>query len=225
MDDPALTPRRAALLLALATVAAQVAWVVSRLALGRAETPVLVLAAAPVLLWTAGMVLRSGVLLLVAVPIAWTLPAYLDDTPPPGTGFGVAQVVTLLTYAVAAVAWLAALERVAETPRAPAWEPNARETHPPQAAGTGPAWLIAALIVGPALGFLLTPGLEATLRQSFGALAGLAGAGLCVLATLLGLALATDVHRERPPRTGSRRRVVRAAVVLAGLGVALAFLP
>ena len=216
-----MSPWRPALLLALAAIAGHAAWVLSRLVHGPPPTAAWVVAVVPLVLWLVGMLRRSPVTLLGLVPVSWALPAYLDDPRAFASSTGLAAVCTLVAYVVAATAYLRPARRDVPSPVVVSWQPltgaqiggaqsgaqigGAQIGGASMADATRPA-LAAALVVGPGLGVLLMPGLEGTLRQGFGPLAGLVGAGLVVLGTLLGLAFATDVHRHRPARSGSVAR-------------------
>jgi len=206
----------------LATAAAHGAWSVSRLASVPDEPIHVMLLLVPLVLWGLGVYARSLVVLLVFVPVTWAGSAYLPDVPPFSPGGGLAAVWTLLVYAATTLAWSSGHAGTPSTPIQ--WTPVAPVGVGSATTAAGrDGWLVAALTVGPALGFLLTPGIDARLTRSFGPLGGLAAAGLCVLGTLLGLALATDVWRARPPRAPSRRRAVRHAVALGVAGAAAAF--
>jgi hypothetical protein len=202
-----------ALLVAVAALAAHSAWVLAHLALAGAPRAAWPIALVPVLLWSVGMLRRSAATLLAGVPVSWALLAYLDDPRRFSGATGATEVATLVAYLVAAALYLTAGERVAQTPATVAWHPldDAPERSPRPLTEQALPWLAGALVVGPGLGLLLAPGLEANLRQGFGPLAGLVGAGLVVLGTLLGLAFATDVHRQRPARTPDVRRALRLA--------------
>jgi hypothetical protein len=209
------------LIVALAMAAAHGAWSISRL-VRIADAPMhLALALVPPVLWALGLYARSPVVLLVFVPVSWAAPAYLADEAAFTLASGLAAVWTLIVYAATSLAWL-----VADGPRTNAvvaWTSLAEPTPAaPRHVGRD-GWLVAALIAGPALGFLSMPGVEAVLQRGFGPLAGLVGAGLCVLGTLLGLALATDVWRGRPPRTPSRRRAFRNLIAAVGAGLTALF--
>ena len=204
-----------ALLVAAAALAAHSAWVLAHLALAGAPRAAWPIALVPVLLWSMGMLRRSAATLLAGVPVSWALLAYLDDPRRFSIATGLTDVATLVAYLVAAALYLASGERVVETPATVPWHPleDAPERGPRPLSESALPWLAGALVLGPGLGLLLSPGLEANLRQGFGPLAGLVGAGLVVLGTLLGLAFATDVHRQRPARTPNPRRAFRLAAV------------
>ena len=210
-----------ALLVAVAALAAHSAWVLAHLALAGAPRAAWPIALVPVFLWSVGMLRRSAATLLAGVPLTWALLAYLDDPRRFSVDAGLTAVATLVAYLVAAALFLAAGERVAETQATVAWHPmegSARRVERPIVDQALP-FLAGALVLGPGLGVLLAPGLEANLRQGFGPLAGLVGAGLVVLGTLLGLAFATDVHRQRPPRVPAPRRALRLGLAAAVVGV------
>lgn len=202
-----------ALLVAVAALAAHSAWVLAHLALAGAPRAAWPVALVPVLLWSVGMLRRSGATLLAGVPVSWALLAYLDDPRRFSIATGLTDVATLIAYLVAASLYLTSGERVAETPATVAWHPleDVPERSPRPVSEAALPWLAGALVLGPGLGLLLFPGLEPNLRQGFGPLAGLVGAGLVVFGTLLGLAFATDVHRQRPARRPDPRRALRLA--------------
>lgn len=214
--------RSGLLIFALAMAAAHAAWSLSRLVDLDGSSLHFGLALVPPVLWILGVYARSLVVLLVFVPLAWAAPAYLPDEPAFSSVSGAAAVWTLVVYAAMALGWSSPESGARAT--SVQWTPS-KGAHPGSTAGAAArdAWLVAALVVGPAIGFLLTPDLEALLTRSFGPLGGLAGAGLCVLGTLLGLALATDVWRARPPRTPSRRRAVRHLLALGAAGLMAVF--
>ena len=207
----------------MATLAAHAAFIVARLVRAPVGGLGLALSLFPMIVWGLGMFRRSPGVLLVLVPLAWAMPAYIEDPRAFAAGPGLTCAITLLAYAIAVLSWLRG-SHVDAVP--PDWEslPPDKETAAdvPFAASPGVPWVAAALIVGPGAAFLTFGAPESTLRQGFGGLAGLVGAGLCVLGTLLGAAMATDLHRPRFARLGRRRRVASAAVVLVALLVAWA---
>ena len=167
-----------ALLVGVAALAAHSAWALAHLALAGAPRAAWPIALVPVLLWSVGMLRRSAATLLAGVPVSWALLAYLDDPRRFSVATGLTDVATLVAYLVAAALYLTSGERVAETPATVAWHPldDAPARSPRPLTEAALPWLAGALVLGPGLGLLLSPGLEANLRQGFGPLAG-AGSG------------------------------------------------
>jgi len=207
------------LILLLATAAAHGAWSVARLASVSNLPMHVALLLVPLVLWGLGMYARSLVVLLVFVPVTWALSVFLPDARPFSPAGGLAAVWTLLVYAATTLAWSSGHGAAPSTPVQ--WMPVASRGSGRAVTAAGrDGWLVAALTVGPPLGFVLTPDLDGRMARSFGPLGGLVSAGLCVLGILLGLALATDVWRARPPRAPSRGRAVRHAFALGVAGAA-----
>lgn len=217
-----MTPGRWPWSAVLALAAVHAAWALPVVVRGSGGKAGWVLLVVPPVLWGAGMLRRSAVTLLGVLPVVWAGLAYVDDPARFSTATGLTAVGTLVAYVIVTSRALAGRRAPSaeETP-VRAWQTaaggegrDARSTPP----GEVEAALAALLVLGPPIGFLASPGLEGTLRQSFGGLAGLVAAGLAVLGTLLGLAFATDLHRLRPVRSGSRRRVLVWAVAAAATG-------
>lgn len=224
MAGRALSARalRAAAPALIAAAAAHVVWIGIRVA-GARSPAALPLALAPLPILAVGLWRRSPMALLVFLPLAWALPAYL---PVPGdeqrlfeVGPGLAAVSTLVAYCVAALMYL----RRADAPPAERAGPTWRaldEAPVPTGLGRARARLAAWTIAAPAILFLAAGGGASALRSAFGRLAGMAAAGLCALGLLLGLAVATDLLRGRGPRPGRPARAGLALVVLCGVALA-----
>jgi hypothetical protein len=74
-------------------------------------------------------------------------------------------------------------------------------------------WLAAILVVGPAAGAALWPSVIHRVAGGFPTMMGRAHVALTLVALLVGLALATDLSRGRPPLPGNRRRARSLAMV------------
>jgi len=189
-----------------AAVAGQLAWVAAPLARGEVGAWWLHVLAPAALL--TGLSRRSPGLLLVGVPMGWACAAYAV----PGGGFSgglsVVAAATALAWFVAALRWLRGTS-VRETMD---WTARDEAT----SAGRDPLpWVAACLVGGPALGVVLWPAIPRAAAAGFPGHAGHVTVALALLATLVGLALATDLSRGRYAMSGSPRRAGALAVVAA----------
>ncbi len=225
MDAEALTPPDAARArgaygawVVAAAVAAHVALVIDPLARAERAPPSLawILAAVGPGLLTLGLARRSPWALLLGVPLGWALPSYVVV---PRLQVEAGNAVALLAigaYLATALQWL----RAGPSSTAVAWRAlNGRAPRPrldPQ------PWLAAAVVAGPAVGVALWPPIAYEAAAGFPSQPGRALVGLGLLGTLVGLAMATDLARNRPPLRGDRRRAVGWALAAAGFVAAWA---
>lgn len=201
-----------------AAVAAHVALVVDPLARAERAPPSLawMLAAVGPGLLTLGLARRSPWALLLGVPLGWALPSYVVV---PRLQVEAGNAVALLAigaYLATALQWL----RVGPAATAVPWRAlnggAARPRPDPQ------PWLAAAVVAGPAVGVALWPPVAYEAAAGFPSQPGRALVGLGLLGTLVGLAMATDLARNRPPLRGDRRRAVGWALAAAGFVAAWA---
>ena len=195
-----------------AAVAGQLAWVGAPLA--RVEVGAWWLHLPAAALLALGLARRSPLVLLVGVPLAWATAAF--GLPHGAFSTQLAWVATAasLAYFVAALRWL----RVAPEAQTVEWtateagaSPGARDPLP---------WVGACLMGGPALGVLLWPAIPRAAAAGFPGHAGRVTVALALLATLIGLALATDLARGRVALEGDRGRARAFALVsVAALGM------
>jgi hypothetical protein len=156
-----------------------------------------------------GLWRHSAWALLVGVPVGWSMPAFgLPDGAFNGTA-GIVALLAVLAYiptalgylrerrvAAAQVEWTA-LDATPVVDRRPSFTP----------------WLAAILVVGPAAGAALWPSVIHRVAGGFPTMMGRAHVALTLVALLVGLALATDLSRGRPPLPGNRRRARSLAMV------------
>lgn len=216
-------PRPSALPLIGAALAAQAAIMVAPIPEQRL-TPDLawaVLMLGPLSLLALGLWRRSAAALLVGVPLGWALSAfYLPFGAWQGLS-GAAALGAAAIYLFAAVWWC----RAASEPQGP--EGGAEVEWRRLERGRGGVeikpWLGAWLIGGPAVGALLWPECLSGVYTGFPRAPGLAQVGLTLLATLIGLAIASDLLRRRPRPVGRRGRAALLAAIgglcLAGYGL------
>lgn len=168
-----------------------------------------------------GLLRQSSQALLVGVPVGWALPAFgLPDGAFNGA-VGVVALIAVAAYVPTALGYLrprrltaakvewTALDTASVVDRRPSFMP----------------WLAAALVIGPAAGAALWPSVAQRIAGGFPTLLGRAHVALSLIALLVGLALATDLARGRPPMRGNARRARTLALITAacvGLGMYLA---
>lgn len=195
-----------------AAIAAHVALVVDPLARAERAPPGLawILAAVGPGLLTLGLARRSPWALLLGVPLGWALPSYVVL---PRLQVEAGNAVALLAigaYLATALQWLRAGPAAATV----AW--RSLDGRAPRPRLDPQPWLAAAVVAGPALGVALWPPVAYEAAAGFPAQPGRALVGLGLLGTLVGLAMATDLARNRPPLRGERRRAVGWALAAAG---------
>lgn len=150
---------------------------------------------------------QSPWILLTGVPIAWALPAHgLPDGGLAGS-VGTVALLAVVAYVPAALAWL----RPRDPPLAEVtW--TALDDEPRRVVARPVPWVAGALVALPAVGVALWPGVADQVARAQAGVVGRAHVTLVLVALLVGLALATDLARGRPPVTGNRRMIAVLAV-------------
>ncbi len=201
-----------------AAIAAHVALVVDPLARAERAPPSLAWALAAVGpgLLTLGLARRSAWALLLGVPLGWALPSYVVV---PRLQVEAGNAVALLAvgaYLATALQWL----RTGAAPTPADW--RSLDGRAPRPRLDPQPWLAAAVVAGPALGVALWPPIAYEAAAGFPTQPGRALVGLGLLGTLVGLAMATDLARNRPPLRGDGRRAFGWALAAAGFAAAWA---
>ncbi len=180
-----------------AAVAGQLAWVAAPMARGDVDAFWLHLLA-PALL-AVGLLRRSQVALLVGVPLGWAAGAYVLPSGAFAQGLPIVAAAATFAYFVTALRWLRGTpER--HTVEWTADDAAERATRDPM------PWVAACLVGGPALGVVLWPAIPRAAAAGFPGQSGRVTVALALLATLVGLALATDLARGRPALVGDAGR-------------------
>lgn len=164
-----------------------------------------------------GLIRASGPLLLIGAPLGWAVPGYWL----PVGAFDAAAVplAVVAVYLVVTLWWLRAMRRAEAERATPAW--SALEAGGDGRIDRDPLpWLAAVLVATPALGVAIWPPLARALDVGFPGRTGQAGALLALVGTLVGLAMATDLARGRPPTRGSKERALLLGLVF-GLSMLL----